>query len=67
MSEPVTKEEWRWYFLEKLEAAQRRAEEARSDKERAELQGQVEDLRAKIRLFDFDASAWWPSGASSRD
>ena len=65
MSEPVTKEEWRRYFLEKLGAVQRHAEDTRSDKERAALQSQAADLRAKIRLFDFDASAWWPPSASS--
>ena len=67
MSEPVTKEEWRQYFLEKLETAQRRAEEARSDKERADLQGQAEDIRAKIRLLDFDACAWWPPDITFHD
>jgi hypothetical protein len=67
MSEPVTKDEWRQYFLEKLVAVQRRVEATHSDKERAELRLQAEDLRVKIRLFDYDASAWWPpSGASAK-
>jgi hypothetical protein len=65
VSEPDTKEEWRQYFLLKLEAARQCAEAARSDKERAELNSQAESLSAKIRLFDFDANAWWPPGANS--
>jgi hypothetical protein len=67
MSEPVTKEEWRQYFLEKLKTAQRRAEAARSDTERASFRGQAEEIRAKIRLLDFDASAWWPPDTSLHD
>jgi hypothetical protein len=67
MSEPITKEEWRQYFLEKLETAQRRAEAARSDKERAELRDRAEEIRAKLRLLDFDASAWWPPDAGQHD
>jgi hypothetical protein len=66
VSEPDTKEEWRQYFLLKLEAARQRAEAARSEKERAELNCQAESLSAKIRLFDFDASTWWPPGAISQ-
>jgi hypothetical protein len=56
MSEPVSKDAWGQCFLKKLGAVERRAEEARNDKERAELQGQTEDLRAKIRLFDFSST-----------
>ena len=58
MREPVSKEEWRQYFEVRLKAAEQRANSARTEWEREQLHREVDQIRTKLALLDFNLDTW---------